>query len=328
MPGGVARLMKMILNVFWPPTGDSFMTGVTIHVRKTPIIVTGIFAGFLADEKAHKELTGTKGASGSKICITCHNVFNRVKDSALIPGTVCIACSDPGLFQYNTNASIYEAYDHIAANQHDPDLQQCLGLKYDPNGLLHDTHIRTIYKPVDHTLRDWQHTIVGGGVANVECARMLAALGAHRIGLDVVLNFLLQFKLPKVHGKVEASWLAKKRLGKKWKSLQSFSSPLLSLIPILAMFLFEVVDDPAHPIVWPHAVFLASSHDRWYPAAGAFECNATCRAPEATDPRTCRVVHQALSRSREAKIPPLVPCCGQHAVPWQIVIMFRDRAKA
>ena len=92
------------------------MNGVTIFVRSMPILVTGIFAGFLADEKAHKELTGTKGASGSKICTTCNNVFNRVKESALVAGTVCIACCDPGLFQYNTNARIYEAYDHIAAN--------------------------------------------------------------------------------------------------------------------------------------------------------------------------------------------------------------------
>jgi len=248
LPGGVAQLMKLILNVFWPPTGDSFMNGVTIFVRSMPIIVTGIFAGFLADEKAHKELTGTKGASGSKICITCNNVFNRVKESALVAGTVCIACCDPGLFQYNTNASIYEAYDHIAANHHDSDLQQCLGLKYEPNGLLHDAHIRTIYKPVDHTLRDWQHTIVGGGVANVECARVLAALSDHGISLDVVTRFLLQFKLPKVHGKVEPSWLATKRLGKKWKSLQSFASTLLSLIPIMAVFLLEVIDEPAHPL--------------------------------------------------------------------------------
>jgi hypothetical protein len=240
--------MNMVLTVFFPPTGHSFLNGVTIHVRNTPMIVTGIFAGFLADEKAHKELTGTKGASGSKPCITCQNVFNRVRQSALIAGTVCIACCDPALFQYNTNANIYEAYDYIAANPLDSDLQQCLGVKYDPNGLLHDAHIRTIYKPVDHTLRDWQHTIVGGGVANVETARMFAALKDHGISLSVVTDFVLQFKLAKVHGKVDPNWLSIKRLGKKWKSLQSFSSTLLSLIPILAMFLTEVVDGPSHPL--------------------------------------------------------------------------------
>ena len=139
LPGGVPQLMKNILYVFWPLTGDSFANGITIHVQKNPIIVTGIFAGFLADEKAHKELTGTKGASGSKICVNCNNVFNRVKQAALIAGTVCIACCDPDQFQSNTNDTIYASYDYIAANLDDRNaLQQYLGLKYEPEGLLHD----------------------------------------------------------------------------------------------------------------------------------------------------------------------------------------------
>ena len=250
LPGGVQQLMKNILYVFWPITGHSFANGVTIHVNKTPIIITGVFAGFLADEKAHKELSGTKGASGSQICITCSNVFNRVSRAALIAGTVCVACCDPGLFQYNTNDTIFAAYDYLAANLDDRDaLQQYLGLKYDPDGLIHDAHIRTFYKPVDHTLRDWQHTMVGGGVANVECARALAACKKLGITIDVVSSFLLKFVLPKVHGKVDPNWMSVKRLGKKWASLQSFSSSMLSIIPIFALFLCEVVGgDVSHPL--------------------------------------------------------------------------------
>ena len=84
-----------------------------------------------------------------------------------------------------------------------------------PDGLIHDAHIRTFYKPVDHTLRDWQHTMVGGGVANVECARALAACKKLGITIDVVSPFLLKFVFPKVHGKVDPNWMSVKRLGKK-----------------------------------------------------------------------------------------------------------------
>ena len=111
---------------------DSFTTGVTIHVRDTRLIVTGVFAVFLADVKAHKELACTKGASGSKVCITCSNVLNRVKQCDPSAGSVCVACCNPALFQYNTNADIYAAHDHIGANLGDRAvLEQRLGLKYE-----------------------------------------------------------------------------------------------------------------------------------------------------------------------------------------------------
>jgi hypothetical protein len=42
----------------------------------------------LADEKARKELTSTNGASGTKPCILCTNVFNRVDPASLADGCV------------------------------------------------------------------------------------------------------------------------------------------------------------------------------------------------------------------------------------------------
>jgi hypothetical protein len=143
---------------------------------------------------------------------------------------------------------VFAAYDHIAANPDTRDeLEQCLGIKYDPHGLLHDQHIRTFYKPVDHMLRDWQHTLVGGGVANVEIARLISALTGHGIGLALIGDFLETFKLPKRLGKVDRLWLSKKRLGKKMKSLSSFSSVLLCLVQILATFVVETIG-PAHDL--------------------------------------------------------------------------------
>ncbi len=52
--------MRKILNIFFPASGDSFTRGVTF-VRRQPIghsniMLTAEFCGFLADEKAHKEI--------------------------------------------------------------------------------------------------------------------------------------------------------------------------------------------------------------------------------------------------------------------------------
>ena len=163
-----------------------------------------------------------------------------------MPGTVCISCCDPRLFSRNTNEDVYAYYDSVVA---DPSLSQLLGIKCNPDGLLADDHIRTFYKPVDHTLRDWMHTVVGGGVANVECGRLLDVLLKRKISLVVIVSFMMEFVLPKAHGTVDPNWLSKKRLGKKRKALQSFSSNLLALVPILAMFLFKVCgEDESHPL--------------------------------------------------------------------------------
>ena len=66
LPGRVSQLMNMILHVFLPEHGQSMARGVTLVMKhKTPRIITACFAGFLADEKAHNQVVGTKGASGT-----------------------------------------------------------------------------------------------------------------------------------------------------------------------------------------------------------------------------------------------------------------------
>jgi hypothetical protein len=53
--------MKMILKTFFPAEGHSFARGVAIHLKETAVVVHGVFAGFIAYEKAHKELFKHEG---------------------------------------------------------------------------------------------------------------------------------------------------------------------------------------------------------------------------------------------------------------------------
>ena len=56
--------MRRILLLFFGPDGDSFTRGVTFVHNDSRIMIKGVFAGFLADDKAHTEIACLKGASG------------------------------------------------------------------------------------------------------------------------------------------------------------------------------------------------------------------------------------------------------------------------
>ena len=147
-------------------------------------------------------------------------------------GSVCIDCVDRTLLDPHSNESIYAAYGIIsgATVEERPLLQQCLGLTMNPDGLLHDHYIRTFYKPRDHTLRDWMHMLVNSGVANTECTQLVNALSDRGIQISTISAYMMTFVLPRRDGRVEESWVSKKRMGKKRESLQSFSGILLSIV--------------------------------------------------------------------------------------------------
>ena len=87
------------------------------------------------------------------------------------------------------------------------------------------------------------HVFLNNGIANVEIARLWRVLKARRVTLETLQDYTLQWNLPQRHGKVQRAWLGQNRFGKKCKCLSSFSGILLSIIPIIACFLQDVVRD-------------------------------------------------------------------------------------
>ena len=160
-----------------------------------------------------------------------------------------ISCCGKALFRANTNELIYEQFDYRLNNppREREKLEQYLGIKCDPEGLLADEHVRTFYKPVDHTLRDPQHTLVSNGVCQMECAEVINAITKHGISFNTLSTFACNFALAHRHGNVESTWLSQKRLGKKKEALQPLSSEMLSIMPTIATFL-EYVIESDHPL--------------------------------------------------------------------------------
>ena len=64
LPGGVPALLRRVLTTFWPQDGNSFSRGISITVANMPLVITAVFGGFLADDKALTEIGDGKGASG------------------------------------------------------------------------------------------------------------------------------------------------------------------------------------------------------------------------------------------------------------------------
>jgi hypothetical protein len=135
-------------------------------------MMTAVFAGFLCDLKGHKENLEWKGTGGNVACITCANLDKRIRGRNRF-NVIGLDCSDPGKFVRRTNQDVFDSVDYLhqqfiagISQKKIDELQTEHGFNVLPDGLLLDFQLREIFKPIDHTLRDWQHTVVGDGVAN------------------------------------------------------------------------------------------------------------------------------------------------------------------
>ena len=249
IPGKVSGLMRKVLRAFLPETGPSLSKGILVSCssNNSSRVVRANFSGFIADEKALKEILGIKGASGPKPCPPCSNVV-RFLDAAARRGTslVGLDCADPSLFRYHNKESFYSMVDKLRAMRAVgctktalEKMEQMLGLNYDEANVVYDDYLRTIVDPIAHTIRDWMHTMVSQGVAGTHIALFLHVLSCNGITLDKIASYAARFHLPKGRGKVDLTWFAAHRVSDD--HLRSFASEVLNMCPIIQAFLDDMV---------------------------------------------------------------------------------------
>jgi len=236
IPGGVSHVTRFLLNMFRP-----FSDGVVLPSTTTPCILRARFGGFLADLLGHKELMCSKGVSSAiHPCWNCANLAMRPNGNYR-DGELTIACWDIDSFMKHTDESLFDMVDRLhdsvgrVSNGRVLELQTATGFNVCEAGLLRDKTLRDIYSPTNHHLRDWMHTVVGDGIANTETGLVLHAMRAHKISLAMVQDFLVGCKLPQMHGKVQRDWLKESRL--KGNTMSSFAGIMLTVVPIVALFL-------------------------------------------------------------------------------------------
>ena len=99
-----------------------------------------------------------------------------------------------------------------------------------------DTSLRDIYKPVDHTIRDWQHIGCRDGVGNTHIFNVIIALESEcNIEIEAVQTFSQLCHYPSAFGKLDKSAFGRQRMRKH--TIASFSSTILTMVPVLFLSL-------------------------------------------------------------------------------------------
>lgn len=246
--GGMSYICRLILKAFFPAdNGTSFARGIYLNFREHTYVLTAKFVGFLCDLKGHKENLEWVGANGKVCCLTCANVIKSVRGGR--GRIVGLDCYDPSRFITRTNEEVYADVDELRdlfATANATDRKKFVtqyGFNHVPNGLLMDTTLRELFDPVDHTLRDWQHTLAGDGVGNSVAGETLQFMKGIGYRLASVRTFMMQCTLPSKYGKCCSEWLKDTRL--KLHTLTSFSGIILTIIPILFLYMQAFcMDDP------------------------------------------------------------------------------------
>lgn len=116
-----------------------------------------------------------------------------------------------------------------------------LGISYDPDGLLWSHELRTTHLPIECYIRDWMHIVVSGGIANNQVFGVVRELKGEGVPLQQLTDYALEYTLPSKYGSVSPNWLAPARFDSDSREFHSFASYLLTLIPIIAAFLEDMV---------------------------------------------------------------------------------------
>jgi hypothetical protein len=245
LPGGVSEMVKRLLKVVLIDGIANSTQGFFVVVQNRKRLLRASFSGFLADEKGLKEILDIKGASGTKPCIACKNVVNfihKTKGPAK-DYIVGLDCTDRALLDAHTDSSVWKMVDRLSMDStrltsgQFKDLQKHLGVNYNQRGLLFCPELRPFIKPVEHYIRDWQHTLVSSGVATLEIASMVKALQTKGVSLGQVSGFSLKFSTPKERPPVNPNWFNPHFIDLKKLTVKHFSNDVLGMVPILAAFL-------------------------------------------------------------------------------------------
>ena len=209
--------------------------------------MTFIFAGFLADLVAHKELTCWKGSAGARARLNCPDLRTGRRDA----DDIGLDCWDASELMFVTSSDIFGIIDALQAAEGTigttalKNLQTRVGFNLDRHGIMGNPKYREFYLPADHHIRNWMHIVAFDGVANSEIHAISTRLRSVMcITVEQIRDFSLQCHLPTMHGKVSAEWFHPRRF--KSRTVSSFAAYILSMVPIIVLLLEHFGCD-AHP---------------------------------------------------------------------------------
>jgi hypothetical protein len=240
---GYCQIMCKTLDIFFKG-GASFSDGVTLAFPRAcgavdTLLMVASFEVFVSDEKAIKQLSGVKGASGRKLCLFCVNIkawrfFKPDPANFYLPSNSLA----PDEFKEHTNASLRDAYRKVLAakatmgpgvhQEYERDLGVSANVRYHPL-------LREEFKPISCIVFDPQHVYLCGGVFDGECQAFFERLEEDDSGLGFAAfhAYATEWVWPK--GYANGKSCAKKG---RWDGT---ASEFLSVVPVLAKWVTDVV---------------------------------------------------------------------------------------
>ena len=244
LAGGVPMLAKSILHMLFFGT-HNFRDGFYVkHPGGGMRPIKAIFFGFMADEKGLKEFYCLKGAGGFKCCPHCLNVTNRVKmpDDSQAVG---IDCHTRDRFDRCTDKLFYGMLAKLQDMRNNNQLGELLktevdyGVKYDPHSMFVDPRLKPMLSPMRNYIRDPQHTLFSGGVAESEVAGVVLELKRHGISIDDFERYSVGFVMPKRASPVDNNWFKTSMYSQF--GTKHFAGDMITIVRLMAAFLQDMV---------------------------------------------------------------------------------------
>jgi hypothetical protein len=183
--GGLPRVLaQYLLHQLFGPSGLS-SSGVPLKIGDKVVLLFARVSNLLSDGEGLKKGLDWKGFAGLKPCLKHFNVFKKDSDLAgRREGYVEITCFDPSKFRSWSSQEFNQAVDLITAaggrveegtmtQTRFNELEQMLGLNYNPFGLTSNLELRSNFCCLDVLTYDWVHCMLQEGVFNHEVQAFL-----------------------------------------------------------------------------------------------------------------------------------------------------------
>ena len=170
---GKATFCKYVLREFW--IHQSLADGISVDFGLWTVTIYFKYEEFIADVDSHRECWGWVGASGTKPCPVCKNVYHERGGAELADGYLAPhSCSVFSKFDRISDDEIYHGVDALSALVQKAQFKyqvtratESLGIRHMPSGPLMDLELRPHIRPARPGF-DGMHVWFGHGIVEQE----------------------------------------------------------------------------------------------------------------------------------------------------------------
>jgi len=204
LDGDLSGVCKHVLRQFFGKQTFNFKEGMRLPGEQQYLLRLELRA-FLQDGLAHKQVASIKGAGGLICCLNCTNIMNCNPDEiAEDPDLHHYSTAKPKDFKRQTHSFFYLCCDRLMAahgivtNGEFELMEKSWGITFNPDSVVYDIELRSIYSVPEHSYHDPMHVLVAsGGVAPHELnAFLLHAVYVHSLDLGYLDEWVQSLKLP------------------------------------------------------------------------------------------------------------------------------------